>query len=533
MAFRLSFPGNSWRALPAGALIEFLILCVLAFTAGVAASFAMAPYQWWGLLVPASSGLYLLLSRTSRFAGGMALGWSYGFGFFLFSLSWIGNALLVEGNPYAWAWGLAVCALPAALAFFPALACGIASRFVPLRSVAGFAAFCALLSLSEWMRGHLFTGFPWNLTAYAWGGELPLLQVLHLADIYTLSLFITALCTVPALCILIPRRSGPWALALLLLLSTAGLYLYGSARLKDAPLQTREDVAVKIVQPNIAQEAKWDGSKIAGHFERMIELSYAAGDESPDRATIIVWPETALHYLFLNDKGSRGAIAAMLQSYPGPAFLITGALIHGQPGSPFANSVIAIDKSGEPVTRYDKFHLVPFGEYIPFQRWIPLETVTQFSGFERGPGPQTDTIDLGGGKTLPFSPLVCYEILFPGQVVNPADPPAVIINVTNDGWYGFSAGPHQHLMKARFRAIEEGLPVIRSANTGISAVIDPYGRFLMHSELFSEGVYNAPLPLPAGQNILFHIKKEWFYWVFVVFLFIPMVKIRKSANSEL
>ena len=480
-------------------LIEYAILLTLALTAGAAASFAFAPYHWWGLLIPAYSGLYLLLNRSNTFRGGFGFGWIFGFALFVFSLSWIGNALLVEGNPYAWAYPLAVCALPAGLAFFPAIACGIATRFLKLSTIPGFLGLCALLGLSEWLRGHIFTGFPWNLPAYAFGANPPLLQAVSLIDIYSLSLFIILLATAPGLCALHPKKVAPWAIATGLGVLLIGFYAYGYQRLSHAPMAMHEDISIKIIQPDTPQHEKWDSAKLPVHFEELVQLSFAMGDEAPGKTTLIVWPETALHYQYVRDPNAMRAMQEMLKSYPGPAALIAGTILKDPETGAYTNSVLGIDATGTVQTRYDKFHLVPFGEYIPFQNLIgtAIPTITKFSGFERGPGPQTQELILQGrAEPFRFSPLVCYEILFPGAVVDHAAArPQVIVNVTNDGWYGFSAGPHQHLLKAVFRAVEEGVPVIRAANNGISAVIDPYGRVLTQSDLFVEGVYNSPLPL--------------------------------------
>lgn len=480
-------------------LIEYAILLTLALTAGAAASFAFAPYHWWGLLIPAYSGLYLLLNKTTTFRGGFGFGWAFGFGLFIFSLSWIGNALLVEGNPYVWAYPLAVCALPAALAFFPALACGISSRFLKLPTIPGFIGFCSLLGASEWLRGHIFTGFPWNLPAYAFGANPPLLQAVSVIDIYSLSLFIILLSTAPGLCALHPKKAGAWAITIGLGLGLIGFYAHGYQRLSAAPMAMHPDITLKIIQPDTPQQEKWDAAKLPVHFEELVQLSFAKGDETPGKTTLIIWPETALHYQYLTDTNAMAAIQDMLRSYPGPAALIAGTLVKDKETGAFTNSILGIDSSGTTQTRYDKFHLVPFGEYIPFQNLIgtAIPTITKFSGFTRGPGPQTQELILpGAAQPFRFSPLVCYEILFPGAVIDSQTAkPQAIINATNDGWYGFSAGPHQHLLKAVFRAVEEGVPVVRAANNGISAVIDPYGRVLMQSELFVEGTYNAPLPL--------------------------------------
>lgn len=502
------------------------------------ASFAMAPYHWWGLLIPALSGLYAMLcQRGGKFWSGLALGWMYGFGFFLFSLSWIGNALLIDGNPYAWAYPLAVCALPAALAFFPALACALAARFLTLPSLPGLIGFAALMAVSEWLRGHILTGFPWNLAAYGWGNSLELMQALSLIDIYSLSLFITLLCAAPGLCALKHRALAPWVVLLALGGVLAGLYGYGYTRLQNAPLTMNESVSIRIIQPDIPQQEKWDSAKTAGHFERLVQMSLPTGNEAPGKTTMIVWPETALSSQYTDNTGARTALAEMLRAYPGPAMLITGALIRNALEGTLTNSVIGMDARGVIQTRYDKFHLVPFGEYIPLQPLIgtAIPTVTQFSGFLPGSGPRTQKLQWqgtgGAVESFSFSPLVCYEILFPGAVISPdSERPQAIVNVTNDGWYGFSAGPHQHFLKARFRAVEEGLPVIRAANNGISAVIDPYGRPVIESRLFVEGVYNADLPAPLPPR---PYKTLWIFPILMGLCGIFVVFLRKTANFEL
>lgn len=472
----------------------FWIAAILAFLAGALASMAMAPYHFWPVLFISFSILLALIYYQTSPARHFVLGWLFGFGYFLFSLSWIGNALLVEGNDYAWAWPLAVAGLPALLAFFPALALLAYSWLPRPDKLTGYLTFCLLLGASEYLRGVLFTGFPWNLYGYAWGNHLVLLQVLDLIGPYGLTLGTIFLAALPGYFILARNyiTSG-----IITVLAGAGVFaalFYGQSVLTSHELKVDERVTLKLVQPNIPQSEKWHPDKIAQHFEKLVDMSRPDSAAAPEKTTLIIWPETALHFLYLEDRGARNYLKAMLQDYEGPAFLISGALLYDRTDKTFTNSIITLNKDAELVSRYDKFHLVPFGEYIPFQNWIPLEPVTRFQGFERGPGPQTLSFE---ESTLPaFSPLVCYEILFPGRVRDIYSDSDFIVNVTNDAWYGDSAGPHQHFLKARFRAIEERRPVIRVANTGITGIIDPKGNILMQTDVFTENIVNGALPLP-------------------------------------
>ena len=321
---------------------------------------------------------------------------------------------------------------------------------------------------------------------------LEMLQILHVSDAY----FLTALtifwgASLGFIYIEWPNKKTALSTALITVISILSVYAYGYSRLSTSKTQFNDNITIRLVQPNIEQAAKWQRDKMTAHFENMVELSIA--DSSESQTTFIIWPETATNHLFLDNEFSLSQIRDALSTYIGDAYLITGAFLRDDDGLP-SNSLIVLNKNAEIIARYNKSHLVPFGEYIPFQQYIPLKSVTGFSGFKQGHGRETLQIE-----NFSFSPLICYEILFPNNIINNSKAPDAIINVTNDGWYGDSAGPHQHLLKARFRAIEEGTPVIRSANTGISAIIDPYGRYVKHLNLLEYGsaTQNIPIKIDA------------------------------------
>lgn len=464
------------------------IWCTLIATLviGGLSALAMAPTHYWPLLLLGIAFLYLIQHDSHKPYHAFFFGWLFGFGYFVIGLYWIGNALLVEGNNYKWAWPLAVSGLPAILAFYPALACYLTRKFFSRTLPLNFGAFLVLMMASEWLRGHLFTGFPWNLFGYAWGENLEMLQIIHFYNVYLLSGLTIFWGAALALPLIYPPRKMAVAVLALAVLSAGGTYIYGVNRLENGmPDKTghAQTVTFKIVQPNIDQAEKWDLKHMYKHFQTLLELSMPDGQEK--QTTFIVWPETAISHVILNKKSFSSMIADMLSAYEHDVYLITGTLLYDD--RILTNSIIILNKQGEQIGQYDKTRLVPFGEYIPFREWIPIPTITNFSGFQKGNGLHTLPVT----DTLSIAPLVCYEILFPSNIVEKNTSPSAIINVTNDAWYGISAGPYQHLLKARFRAIEEGLPVIRSANTGFSALIDPYGRYLFKTGLFEASVADA------------------------------------------
>lgn len=465
---------------------------VASFVLGYAGAYAMPPWGYWFMLFPALSGFYILTGTSASARQALVLGWFFGLGYYIAGLSWVGNAFKVEGNPFSWVLPIAVAGLPMMLSCFSALAGMLARRFYALNKVTGFLGFTGILATGEWLRGHVFTGFPWNLYGHAWAEMLPVVQIVYYTDVYFLTLLTVFWMTLPGFLFLgkdAGRRTKS-ALVLIAALSFAVCHGLGNARLNANPTEFHEDVSVQIVQPNIAQSDKWQRDKMVSIFYRHVDLSRTVDAGAGDGTTYVVWPETALSQWFAQDRSSMKAIADALASHQGKAYLLTGLLRKAPESDRYLNSIALINDKGEISNLYDKSHLVPFGEYVPFQKWIPLEPVVRFSGFLPGGGVKSFTTPEG----LSYSPLVCYEVIFSGKVVERGTRPDFIVNVTNDGWYGRSAGPHQHFTQAVFRAVEEGVPVVRSANTGVSGLADAYGRVLYRSELFEESAKTFRLP---------------------------------------
>lgn len=490
--------------------------------AGGASALAMPPFFAFPVLFLTLPVLIWLLDGASEGDGGRVwpalraaflIGWSFGAGYFLAGTYWIGAPFLVEFDTFGWAMPFALVLFPAGLALFPALACAAArALWKPgWRRIAALALAWTLLAI---LRGHIFTGLPWNLIGYGFTGSPQLLQSVSVIGIYGLTLLGFLLAAAPAVLADGTGGSGirrPWMFPALMLGLFVMLFAGGAWRLSASQENYVDGVSLRIVHPNIAQSEKWKPENRNRILELMLELSDRA--VSPEHsgvqdATVLIWPEVALPFLLLEDANALSSIAALL---PHQTRLFTGAIIR-EPGAPptagkFYNSIAVIGPEGQLQARYDKAHLVPFGEFLPFQSWlesIGLRQLTRLrGGFTPGPGPRTLRVE----GVPPFSPLVCYEAIFSGQVTAPGNRPAWLLNVTNDAWFGNSTGPRQHFQQALVRAVEEGLPLVRAANAGLSAVIDPYGRMIRHMGMNRRGVLDAPLPeaLPPTLFARYHI----------------------------
>jgi apolipoprotein N-acyltransferase len=463
----------------------------LAFVLGVFSSLAMPPLGLFPFLILGLSGLYVFIVLSPSRLAAFFIGCVYALGYHIAGLYWVGNALLVDGNPYVWAWPLAVVGLPAFLALFSGFACLLARHFSNPASRSGFFAFVAWIGFFEFARSFAFTGFPWNLYGHAWSSVLPILQILSVSDVYWLTALTVAWFALPGyLWIGTASRRYKSVLSCALIAALVGIAAFGWTRLMTPP-PPPANANIHLVQANIPQSEKWDREKMWDHLVAHLNLSRPDLDARTDTPTYIVWAETALSEWLFKQPRTTAVIDEVLAQYSGPVYLVTGFLREYPHIKRHYNSMIMIEPDKTVSNVYDKKHLVPFGEYIPFQEWIPLEPVAKFRGFSGGIGP----LSMLSPDGLSYSPMICYEIIFSGRVVDPLDRPDFIINVTNDSWYGKTAGPHQHMAQAVFRAVEEGLPVVRVAETGISGVIDPYGRIIEQSELFVE--YEKTVALPG------------------------------------
>ena len=493
----------------------------MAFLAGAASVLAMAPFFLWGVLFFTMPVLVLLIDgavesaakgitassrptvRRALYAG--SIGWWFGFGYFLAGLFWVGEAFLVEAERFAWLMPFAVTLMPAGLALFYAGAAAAAACFWR-PGEERIIALALALSAAEWLRGHILTGFPWNVLGYALTWPLPLMQSAGLIGIYGLTLAVILITAPPILALAKvasnpDRRRASLAIGILALLPLPVAWGYGTIRLAEPQPPPVDGVRLRLVQPSVPQRDKWRPERQRDIFFDHVDLSQQRPDGSFDGLsgiTHVIWPEAAMPFLPLETPAALEAIANML---PEGTILLAGALradgtTDAELGRRRAfNSLIALNSDGQPVGIYDKVHLVPFGEYLPLQpvlERLGLQKLVGWrGGFSSGQSPRP-LFDVPG--LPPVGALICYEAIFPGAVVQSASRPQALINVTNDGWFGLTTGPHQHFHQARVRAVEEGLPLIRVANNGISGVIDANGRVLARLDLDERGVIDSPLP---------------------------------------
>jgi len=472
----------------------------LACGAGALGALAMPPFGLWPILAVSFPVLVLLLdapatSWRARLTAAAGAGWWFGFGYFLASLWWIGAALLVEADVFGWLLPFAVIAMPAGLALFTALGAVIA-RLLWSRGAMRLFAFAFGLTVAEWLRGHVLTGFPWNTFGYAFSDSLVLLQSASLVGAYGLTFFALLLLATPVL-LLRPGGGGPAGVALAGLV-LAGAALWGAHRLAATPIPDVPGVALRVMQPNVPQDKKFAYDRRREILKDYLELSARPSTTYPRGladVTVLVWPESAFPFIYEREPWAAEDIAAAL---PPNVTLVTGAVRYDFPPkgqvSPFFNAIRVIDAEGRVLHNTDKVHLVPFGEYLPFQATLESLGLEQLTRVRGGFSSGATFAPLSVPGLPPVAPLVCYEIIFPGKVVPAGPRPGLMLNLTNDAWFGTTPGPYQHFAQARMRAVEEGLPLVRAANTGISAIIDPLGRIVALSHLGEEGLVDGPLP---------------------------------------
>ena len=458
----------------------------LGLLAGAAMTLAQPPVSVPWVLFAAVPALVWLLSATRTGWQALGLGWAAGFGYLVTGLHWIGHAFLVDPERFAWLMPFAVTLLPGGIALFWAAGFWLAHRLSGGRGGArGAVAFAVALTVAELARGHLLTGFPWALPAYAWV-DTPVMQAGAWMGPYGFTLATLALAALPLATLRVPVAGA-------VALTVAGLWTGGTMRLEAAPPPDPEAPVVRVVQQNAPQALKWTEPHRSRFLDRLIAETEAPADPAVGAPEIVIWPETALPFL----PGQSPQAVARIAAAAAPATLVTGTLFGEQRGEArvFTNSLMVLDPEGRLAARYDKHHLVPFGEYLPLHGLLSAIGLDAIAGMRGGglvPGPGPRLVEAAG--IPPFAPAICYEMIFPGQLVPPGPRPRWILTVTNDAWFGAFAGPHQHLAQARARAIEQGLPVVRAAQTGISAVIDAGGRVLETVALDTAGRIDARLP---------------------------------------
>lgn len=495
---------------------------IVLFLAGLVSATAMAPIYAIPVLFLTIPLYFFLLNKAYTTQAIFWRAWIFNFGYFVAGLYWVAAALFVDIANNWWAIPFAVAGLPFLMSFYPAVAAALWHRLA-WKNTPRLIAFVVLWGLAEWVRGWAFTGFPWNLWGYTWTPLLAVLQGASLVGLYGMTFMTLLLCFVPI--IWAQRQKGATVFGFVVAFLFAVMCAWGMGRLHHAATPESGAPLIRIVQPDIKQEAKWDAEKVRDNLIKTWSLTIKDTGRTPD---IIVWPETTI--TLLNTYDVRLHEENVRNMIPPKGVLIAGifdASLDDQGEPRFYNAVGMYDASGKRLDSYNKSHLVPFGEFLPYQDLWPVRPVAfRNGGITRGNG--VDTIN---DRVLPYSPLICYEILFPGRVVRKDKRPSWILNVTNDAWYGNTSGPYQHLGITQARAVEEGLPVVRAANTGISAIIDPMGRIVTSLALNEQGVLEHPLPPALKPTLFARYGNNIFFALLGLFAFIAFVWQRRSIRT--
>jgi apolipoprotein N-acyltransferase len=496
-----------------------LLHAALSLLCGAVFAFAFPPTSQLALGFAALVGFMACAQRARSSKSAFWIGYAFGAGQFLINFSWIANAFSVREG-FSYSQGLAaVIALALAVALYPGFATLAAYRAA--RAVSSFryftATFALIWFLAEWLRGFLFTGFPWNPVGAIWGSYLPVAQVASVVGVYGLSA-ITLVSAGMLAAAFAPSSARQRALSAMI---GAGVMsccaLFGHWVMPSGPAQSFAGLELVLVQANIPQEEKWARPLLSQHLQSHIRLS---NDAEPPAARgagakrLLIWPETAYPYLIEDYPASQRDLQRALGA---DATLIFGAnRFVGDGASRTARNAMFLLQEGALKARYDKVHLVPFGEYVPLapllSRLGVQALVDALSSFSKGEGVHV----MSAAGVPAFAPMICYEGIFSRHLFGLETRPKWILNISNDAWFGQSSGPSQHLNLVRFRAIEQGLSVVRSTGTGISAVIDPYGRLSAQLPAFAPGALVTTLPQARETQPVFARLRGWFIMVFAV-----------------
>lgn len=470
------------------------------------------------------------------FGPAFAIGFAFGWGYFIVAFHWLGAAFSIEGGGWViWSMPLAIAALAALIAFFWGLASALAHLFWshgPWRVV----VLAASLSAFEFVRGHLFTGFPFDLLGYALTANDDMAQLASVIGVYGLTQLAALLAMTPALIWptdnrSLPRRLAPFFVAML---AIAGQVGFGAWRLANTEVTPRDDIKLRLVQPAIYEHADWSRANPADIVERLVGLSETrTGPNDPGLSgvTHLVWPESAFPF-FLSEYPE--ALARFARMLPDNVTLLTGAPredYNADPGNPGYNAVLAINTDGELVASYDKSHLVPFGEYLPFQNLFSMIGIRQFVPGTNGWAPGNGQRLMSVPNTPAFLALICYEAIFSGDLGADIGKAEFILNITNDAWFDGSIGPAQHAHHVKIRAVEEGKPLIRAANTGLTFATDPLGRVTAAIAPQEMGLVDVVPAHPLPPTLF----AQWRHWPFLGFellgLLIAVVTRRKAPRA--
>jgi apolipoprotein N-acyltransferase len=498
-----------------------------AYLAGAIAALSLAPLNALpALLVSFPVAIWLLDGTPSgqkRFSWpalrtAFSIGWVFGSGYFMAGFWWIGAAFFVESDDFLWALPFGVIGFPVALALFHGLGFAMA-RMLWSGSSSRIFAFAGSMTGVEWLRGHVLTGFPWNTLGQAFGGNDMTMQSASVFGLYGLTLIALVVFASPAVLGTANTWRQRWQLPSLSLLVLVAMFGFGAWRLHSTKIEMVANVKIRIIQPNLGQRAKHrlSGQDVLSHYLKLSDRATTPGSSGVSDVTHLVWPESPFPFLLAREPQALAQISALLKP---STILITGAARAEDASGEsrrtlYFNSIHVVASDGTILDSYDKVHLVPFGEYLPFKELFARIGLRQFieipGGFE--PGARRKALTIKG--LPPALPLICYEAIFADEIHYASQRPGLLLNVTNDGWFGITSGPHQHLAQARMRSVELGVPQIRAANTGISAIIDPLGRTLASLPLGSEGILDSPLP----KVVIKTLYESWGHFFAMILLF--------------
>ena len=465
-------------------------LLLAAFVAGAVGALGLAPIYAWYATVAMFLAVPFALRRCTTAWQAAWVGLAMGTGWFGLGLSWIVEPFFVDAARHGWMAPFALLFISVGMALFWGGAFWAAYRLGR-----GFHQrvwlLCLTWTLAGLARAYILTGFPWAAPTQVWIDQPPMLL---LAWIGPHGLMLVMSLVLLPLGALLAGRNFRWPMVV-----PAGIFIVAQgAAMAFAPLVAPSGHVVRVVQPNAEQHLKWDRNFMPVFFNRQIEYTEAAGDGP--RPDLIVWPETAINPLLNQAEYELGRIAQAANGVP--LVLGTQRADYGTDRARYYNTLVVLDETGAVAETYDKHHLVPFGEYLPFGNVLSrfgIRGLAEMAAFGYSPGPGPALVDLGPvGQAVP---LICYEAVFPQDVNGAPGRADVLLQVTNDAWFGKRSGPYQHLAQAQMRAAEQGLPMIRAANTGVSAVIDPLGRIVTHIPLGEQGFADATLPSPFTPTI--------------------------------
>ncbi len=449
-----------------------MISKIILFLLGGLATFGFAPYYFVAVIILSWFGLFLTLKKS---AGNFWNGYVFGAGYFVFGLSWIANALTIDtytAEHFSWLVPFVYLGSGLVMGLFFAIPTWLAGRHK--KEHFRLWSFPFYFIIFEWMRGWILTGLPWNRLGAIWVDTPIILQSVNFFGILGLSFFTLIFILILFQIIYAKKR---FFMIFPPLIAFCGIVFYGNYKLKTKTKMS--NVSIKLIQSGVSQKTKWSRSELEKNFQLHLDLS-----RTGEKTDIIIWSESAVAFDLAHNDFYRKQVENILENNQK---LITGFIFRGKKTY---NSAGVFSKKGlENI--YHKHHLVPFGEYIPFANFLPLETIARgVGGLSAGEGAKTLSLE-----NLPsVAPVICYESIFSGEIIDKKNPPKWILIITNDAWYGLSRGPYQHLAEAQIRAVEENLPVVRVAYNGISAVINSNGKILVSAPLQTRAVIDSFLP---------------------------------------